>query len=108
MGPMLKFLPYVLRFQPERITDRQEGEGPTRGIAEKPSFSLPREPREPSLLRKLFLKTEEGIFEHRVHERRLRAHRNPADPRVEELFPKRVGIGRPLVPGVPVCRCRLG
>jgi hypothetical protein len=61
---MLKLLPYVLRFQPERIADRHEGEEPARGIAEKPSFSLPRALQEPSLRLKLLLKTQEGVFEH--------------------------------------------
>lgn len=106
--PMLKLLPYVLRFQPKRITDRHEGEEPARVIAEKPFLSLPRALHKPSLRLKRFMKTEEGIFEHRVHQRRLRAHFNPADRRVEELFRKRADIGRPLVPGIPVPRCRLG
>jgi hypothetical protein len=64
---MLKLLPYVLGFQPEGITDRHEGEEPTRGIAEKPSFSLLRTLHKPSLRLKLLLKTEKGIFEHSVH-----------------------------------------
>src|SRR4029453_15883978 len=104
----LKLLPYVLRFQPKRITDRHEGEEPERVIAEKPFLSLPRALHEPSLRLKLLMKAEEGIFEHRVHQRRLRTHFNPADRRVEELFRKRADIGRPLVTGVPVPRCRPG
>jgi hypothetical protein len=63
---MLKLLPYVLRFQLERITDRHEGEDPARVIAEKPFFSLLRALNEPLLRLKLFLKTEESIFEHSV------------------------------------------
>jgi hypothetical protein len=105
---MLKLLPYVLRFQPEGITDRHEGEEPARVIAEKPSFSLPRALHEPLLRLKLLLKTEEGIFEYRVHQRGLWAHFQWADPRVEELFRKPANIGRPLVPGIPVPRCRQG
>ena len=98
---MPKLLSYVLRFQPEGITDRHEGEEPTRGIAEKPSFSLLRALHEPSLRLKLLLKTEEGIFENRVHQRRLRAYSNPADPRVKELFRKRADIGRPSCGPMP-------
>jgi hypothetical protein len=105
--PMLKLLPYVLRFQPERITDRHEGEEPVRVIAEKPLLSLPRALSKPSLRLKLFMKTAEGIFEHSVQQRRLRAHLHPADPRVEELFPKRADIGPTLVPGISIPRCGL-
>ena len=106
-GPVLKFLPYVLRFQPEGITDRDEGEEPARVVAGKPSFSLPRAPNEPPLRLKLLLETEEGIFQYGVHQCGLRAYSYQADSRVEELFRNQGGIGRPLVPGIPVVRYTL-
>src|SRR5262245_30974190 len=71
---MLKFLPYELRFQPKRITDRHEGEEPARVIAEKPLLSFPRALHKPSLRLKLFMKATEGIFERRVQQRLLRTH----------------------------------
>jgi hypothetical protein len=48
------------------------------------------------------MKTEEGIFEHSVHQRRLRTRFNLTAPRFEELFRKRVDIGRPLIPGISI------
>ena len=87
--PMLKLCPYVLGFQPERSADGHEGEEPARVIAEKPILSLPRALNKPLLRLELFMKAEKGIFEHGVHQRRLRAHDRQPDPRVEELFRRR-------------------
>jgi hypothetical protein len=96
---MLKLLPYVLRFQPERVTDRHEGEEPAGVVAEKPILSLPRALKKPLLCFKLFMKAEKSIFEHSVHQRRLRAYGSEFDPRVEELFRKHAAAGRPCISG---------
>jgi len=104
---MLEFFPYVLRFQPERITDSHEGKEPASVIAKKPSFSLPRALNELWLRLKLLLETQEGIFEHGVHQRGFRAHSDQADPGVEELFRSQGCIVRPLVPGISVRRYTL-
>lgn len=106
---MSKLHPYELRFQSERCTDVQEGEELLRVIAKEPFFSLARlraldRPR-PNL--ELLAKANESIFEHSVHQRRLRAHGGEFDPRVEELLWQYADMGRPLIPGVPVCRRRL-
>jgi hypothetical protein len=98
---MLKLRPYVLGFQPERVTDGHEGEEPTRVIAEKPILSLPRALSKRLLRLKLFLKAEQGIFEHSVHQRGLRAHGSKFDPRVKELSWRHADSGRPLIPGSP-------
>jgi len=55
-------------------------------IAEKPFLSLPRALNQPFVRLKLFMKTEEGIFEHGVHQRRLLTYLEPVDSKVEELF----------------------
>src|SRR6266508_8342 len=78
--PTLEHLPHVVRFQPECVADRQEGEEPARVIAEKPILSLPRALHEPLLRLKLFLKAEKSIFEYGVHQCRLRAHGSEFDP----------------------------
>jgi hypothetical protein len=103
---MLKLSPYVLLFQPERIADRHEGDEPARVIAEKPILSLLRALNKPLLCLKLFMKTEKSIFEHSLHQRRLRARDSEFDPRVEELLWQHANIGRPLIPGFLVCRRR--
>jgi hypothetical protein len=105
-APMLKLSPYVLLFQPERIADRHEGDEPARVIAEKPILSLLRALNKPLLCLKLFMKTEKSIFEHSLHQRRLRARDSEFDPRVEELLWQHANIGRPLIPGFLVCRRR--
>jgi hypothetical protein len=104
---MFKLLPYIFRFQPEHVTNRHEGEEPVRIIAEKPFLSLPRALDKPLVRLKLLMKTEESIFEHSVHQRRFWTCFNLADPMVEEWFRKQADIGRPLIPGIPVSRCRL-
>jgi hypothetical protein len=104
---MPKLHPYELRLQSKCITDRDKGEKPARVIAEKPILSLPRALHKPPLLFKLLLKTQEGIFEYRIHQRRLRAHFSEFDPRVEELLWQYADIGPSIIPGVPVCRRRL-
>ena len=106
-GPMLKPFPDVVRFQPERIADRHEGEEPARVVAEKPLLSLPRALNKPLLRLKLFMKAKKSIFEHSVHQRRLRAYGSEFDPRVEELLWPYTDIGRPFITGVPVWRRRL-
>src|SRR6266545_3494651 len=106
--PTLKHLPYVVRFQPECVADRQEGEESARVIAEKPILSLPRALHEPLLRLKLFLKAEKSIFEYGVHQCRLRAHGSEFDPIVQELLRQCVVIGRCLAPRVPARRSRLG
>jgi hypothetical protein len=55
---MLKLPPSVLRFQPERIADRHEGEEPAKVVAEKPILSLTRALNKPLILLKLFMKAE--------------------------------------------------
>lgn len=77
-------------------------------IAKKPLFCLPRALHKPLTRHKLFMKGEKRIFEHSVHQCRLRAHGGEFDPTVEELLRQFVVIGRRLIPGVPVCRSRLG
>lgn len=77
-------------------------------IAKKPLFCLPRALHKPLTRLKLFMKGEKRIFEHSVHQCRLRAHGGEFDPTVEELLRQFVVIGRRLIPGVPVCRSRLG
>jgi len=89
------------------MADRHEGEEPARVIAKKPILSLPRALNKPLLRLKLFLKAEKGIFEHRVHQRRLRAHDRQPDPSVEELFRRNVDIGQPVIPGGPAGGHRL-
>jgi hypothetical protein len=96
---MLKPFPYVLRRQPERIADRQEGEEPARVITEKPILSLPSALNKPLLRLKLLMKAEKSIFEHSIHQRRLRADGSEFDPRVEELFRKHAVVGWPLICG---------
>jgi hypothetical protein len=77
---MLEALSYELRFQSEHVTDGHEGEEPVGVIAEKPLLSLLRRALDrPALNLKLPLKTEEGIFEHCTHQRRLRVHRSETD-----------------------------
>jgi hypothetical protein len=80
---MFKLFPWVLRCQPERITDGHEGEEPARVIAEKPIFSLPRTLHKPLIRLKLFMKTEKSIFEHSAHQCRLRVYGSEFDSRVE-------------------------
>ena len=96
---MLELFPYVPRFQPERIADRHEGEEPARVIAEKPILSLARALHVPLIRLKPFMKAEKSIFEHSVHQRRLRAYGSEFDPRVEELFRKHAAAGRPRISG---------
>lgn len=78
-----------------------------RVIGEEPFLGFSCAPHKPSLRLKLFVKAAKGIFEHSVHQRRLRAHFSPADLRFENLFRKHADIGRPLIPRSPVRRCRL-
>ena len=78
-GPTPKPFPYVMRFQPERIADRHEGEEPARVIAEKPLLSLTRALNKPLLRLKLFMKAEKSIFEHSVHQRPFRAYGSEFD-----------------------------
>jgi hypothetical protein len=93
--------PYELRLQSEHIANRHEGKKPARVIAEKPILSLPCTLNKPLLRLKLFMKAEKSIFEHCVHQRRLRAHGSEFDPRVEELLWRYTDIGRLFIPGLP-------
>jgi hypothetical protein len=78
-----------------------------RVIAEEPFLGFPRARHKPSFRLKLLVKTSKGIFEHGLHQRRLRGHFSRADRRLEGLFRKRAGFERPLIPGIPVPRCGL-
>jgi hypothetical protein len=88
-----------VRLQPERIADRHEGEKTAKIIAKKPLLSLPRAPHKSRLRFKLFMKAEKRIFEHGVHQCRLRAHGSEFDSTVEELFRKRAAIGGLFIGG---------
>ncbi len=104
LAPMPKPLPYALRFQSEHCTDRYEGEEPVGVITKKPLHSLLRRALDtPRLNLKPLLKTEQGIFEHCTHQRRLLLHFGETG-RAEELLWDHADIGRPLIPGVPVGR----
>jgi len=81
--PMSEFCPYVARLQTQGVTDRQESEEPAGIIVEKPLASLARALHAP-LIRCIFMKAKERVFEHGVHQGRLRRHRRQFDPRVEE------------------------
>ena len=94
---MLQLFSDVVRFQPEGIADRHEGEQPARVIAEEPILRFPRALNKPWLRLKVFMKAEKSVFEHSVHQRRLRAHCGEFDPTVEELFRKHAGAGGALV-----------
>jgi len=83
---MPKLFPIVARFQPERSADRHEGEQPARVIAEKSGLSLARAIDESWRRLRLFIRAEKSIFEHGVHQRRLRTHGGEFDPQVKELF----------------------
>lgn len=101
---MLEPLPYECRFQSERTTDRHEGKEPVRVIAKKPLLCLPRALDPPFLHLKPPLKTEEGIFKHGIHQRRLWTHCSEADRRVEKLLWEHADIKWPPMAGVPVVR----
>ena len=73
-------------------------------ITKKPLLSLANLLATPSRDFKLLVKTEEGIFEHCIHQRRLRAHSIESDLKVEELFWQRADIQGPLITGGPVGR----
>jgi hypothetical protein len=105
--PVLELFPYVPRFQPERFADGHEGEKTAKIIAEKPLLSLLRALTKPLIRLKLFIKAEKSIFEHSVHQRRLRAHGSEFDSRVEELFRKHAAAGGPLISAGPAGDQRL-
>lgn len=95
LTPILKPLPYALRFQSEPCADRHEGEKLVRVIAKKPFLSLMRrlglDTSRPNL--KLLLKTKESIVEHCVQQRRLRAHSGEADLGVKKVLWERPDVG---------------
>ena len=96
-----------VRFKSKGVTDRDEGKKPVGIISEKPLLSLLSLPVRLPVRFKLFVKAEEGIFEHPIHQRGLWAHLGEADVVVEELFRLHPDIGRPLIPGGPVGRHRM-
>ena len=105
---MPKLHPYEARLQSEHIANGHEREKPMKVIAKKPLFCLPCALHKPLTRLKLFMKGEKRIFEHSIHQCRLRTHSGEFDSTVEELLRQFVVIGRHLIPGVPVCRSRLG
>jgi len=105
---MPKLHPYEARLQSEHIANGHEREKPMKVIAKKPLFCLPCALHKPLTRLKLFVKGEKRIFEHSIHQCRLRTHSGEFDSTVEELLRQLVVMGRHLIPGVPVCRSRLG
>ena len=99
---MPKLHPYEARLQSEHIANGHEREKPMKVIAKKPLFCLPCALHKPLTRLKLFVKGEKRIFEHSIHQCRLRRHSGEFDSTVEELLRQFVVIGRHLIPGVPV------
>ena len=101
---MFEFVPYVTGFQPERIAHGLEGEKPARIVAKKPILGPAPAPHVPMLRFKLFMKAEKGIFEHGIHQGRLRTHGSELDARVEELFGKHGFLDRSIIDCGSACR----
>ena len=98
---MPKSLPDDVRFKSQGVTDGDEGKEPVGIISEKPLLSLLSLPVRLAVHLKLFVKAEEGIFEHPIHQCGLRAHLGEADLIIKELFRLHTDIGRPVVPRGP-------
>ena len=103
-APVLKLFPHVLRFKAEHLTDGEKGKEPVRIIAKKPLLSLLSLVHRASVGLELFAETEEGIFEHRIHQRRLRTDGSKAASIVEEFLWRQANAGGPLIAGSAVGR----
>jgi hypothetical protein len=104
---MPKSLPDDVRLKSQGVTDGDEGKEPVGIISEKPLLSLLSLPVRLAVHLKLFVKAEEGIFEHPIHQCGLRAYLGEADLIIKELFRLHTDIGRPVVPRGPVGRHRM-
>jgi hypothetical protein len=98
-APVLKLFPHVLRFKAEDVTDGEKGKEPVPIIAKKPFPSLLSFLHTASVGLELFAETEEGIFEDRIHQGRLRTHGGEAASIVEEFLWSRANAGGPLIAG---------
>src|SRR6185503_16081608 len=105
---MFEFCPNVMRLQPQCVTDRQESEEPAGIIVEKPFPSLACAAGTPAIRFKWFMNAEKCVFEHGIHQGRLRAYGSEFDPTIEEVLPQGVVVKRRFIPGVAVCRNRFG
>lgn len=101
---MLKLVPYVLGFQPECVADGQKGEEPARVVAEEPILSFVRALYARLIPFKLVMKAKKCVFEHGIHQGRLRAHLSELDSRVEKLFGKHGVFEGPIIRCDPVRR----